>query len=100
MRKIVDSWDAVPWVDIYSERCFGGQLIRLRASSEIEGGIYEVKKLPRFGSIIVGPSTIAEFVRRGNSKPIRLSPRTVIPDVSHLTEKMRFHGICVVSARR
>jgi|GEM_PF-4207123 len=72
------------WVDVYSGPCFQGRIRRLRGDSPKHDGIYKGNALPRFGSLIVGPGAVAEFVQRGGSGRICVSQRTVLADATRL----------------
>jgi hypothetical protein len=90
MRRHGKSSSSLPWVDIFSGRCFQGRLTRLWGRPRNRKGLYKFTKLPRLGSIIVGPGAIAEVTRQGDSRSIRLSQLTVLADASRLTNG---HGL-------
>jgi hypothetical protein len=97
MRRKVESLNIAPWVDIFSEQGFGGRLVRLRVRSGGKTTIFDRSKLPRIGSVIVGPGAIAEFTQRGGSTSFRLSQRTLLSDASRVAKDKSFQAIRVIS---
>jgi hypothetical protein len=100
MPKAVHDTNEVPWVDVFSEKVFGGRLTRLRARAGDRTRVYDAKKLPRIESVIVGPGATAEFLRNGRPNPVRLSQRTVLPDAAHLLNGKGILCVRVRSAKR
>jgi hypothetical protein len=87
MPKNTNVTNGLPWIDLFSGPGFTGKLHRLRPSKIGQPEIYEAGKLPKFGSLIVGPDVIADFKRVGKPKSIQLSPRTLLWDASGLVSE-------------
>jgi len=97
MTKRVDtSKKIIPWVDVFSGSCFTGSLQRLHPP---RSAAFDGWELDKVGSIIVGPNAILKVDLRGASKPVTLSPRTILTDTSHLTPGKRRLRLVVQPAK-
>lgn len=75
--------DEGTWVDLYSERCFGGRLRRLRPGLVNGSTTYDATQLSPIQSIIVGPKAVVTIVPADGKEPIRLLPKTILADTAH-----------------
>jgi hypothetical protein len=97
MRRNGKSSSSLPWVDIFSGQSFQGRLTRLWGHPRNGNRLYKGKKLPRLGSIIVGPGAIADLAGHGGSRNIRLSQLTVLADASRLTNGHGIHSLRIAA---
>jgi hypothetical protein len=90
--------EGTTWVDVFSGIDFQGRLHRLRSRSSTRFAEFQHGKLPKFRSIIVGPGAIAEVHFHGGSRPITLSPKTMLPDTSRRLNGNQVLRLLVASA--
>ena len=95
----VQSFQANTWVDVFSGSNFKGRLHRLCSNASKRSMEFRETELPRFRSLIVGPGAIAEVHVLGRSRPIRLSPKTMLRNASRRLRGDQVQSVVVASAQ-
>jgi hypothetical protein len=70
----------IQWIDLYSHPYFQGRVFRFYGTSSNGCAEFSQKKLPKFGSVIVGPGNNAQVRLQGRARPITLRAKTVLAD--------------------
>ena len=86
-----------PWIDLYTGLGFRGTLHRLCIEGANRSTEFPKKDLPIFRSFIVGPGVVAQVHLQEQTRPIRFSPKTVLPDASRRLDVRRVSGLTLVS---
>jgi hypothetical protein len=96
MPKRIPAQSRTNWVDVFSDPYFAGSLTRMHANHIGRQSRDRLKIIRKVGSIIVGPGATATIDVRG-TKPVTMSPSTIIPDATTMLGSKRPLGVRVVA---